>query len=259
MDRVLDSRDLIASTPQPVDTAVKFTFFVPNVDSFTHAMMRVSYQWFGFGQKPGPCDTLRIGEVEDYCVMIAESRDVCDTIDSIMIDVSNNSILVQWDSVDRSLGYLVRHKETSKDNWEEEMVKLDTFHMIDGLKACTDYDIQVRSVCERDTSDYKMLTIKTTGPDCTTPVHDIPALHELKMSPNPSTGVIHIEFELDEVLDYRIRIIDLSGRSLFESAEQYSLPGRHSHRIITSHMAAGTYFVNIESGKGIITRKLIKY
>jgi len=77
----------------------------------------------------------------------------------------------------------------------------------------------------------------------------IPELNAISIYPNPTTGELRIRnYEL-EIKD--IQVFDVMGRS-------YSPPLEWPGEVNISHLPAGTYFVQVTTEKGVVTKKVVK-
>ncbi|MFN4298182.1 MAG: fibronectin type III domain-containing protein [Thermaurantimonas sp.] len=79
--------------------------------------------------------------------------------------------------------------------------------------------------------------------------------HLLKLYPNPSDGRFELTFS-DDLSELPIRIIDLTGRTV-HTALINSANGIFRHSFDLRKLPAGTYFVQIESSAGTLSRRFI--
>ncbi|MCX8148144.1 fibronectin type III domain-containing protein [Thermaurantimonas aggregans] len=79
--------------------------------------------------------------------------------------------------------------------------------------------------------------------------------HLLKLYPNPSDGRFELTFS-DDLNELPVRIIDLTGRTM-HTARITSANGQFNHAFDLRRLPAGTYFVQIETTAGTLTRRII--
>ena len=91
--------------------------------------------------------------------------------------------MLEWDTVVNDITYLIRYKEADEgdDKWTDNMIpEEDTTFTIMGLKTCTDYQIQIISICQVDSSSSYEEIIMTTGTNCQVSVPQIAHLNSWK-------------------------------------------------------------------------------
>ena len=74
--------------------------------------------------------------------------------------------------------------------------------------------------------------------------------------PNPTAGILNIQFEKNSLEEGFVQIIDLRGRIV----QRRNLPsGQQNHELFLSYLPAGIYFIKItEKGMPVRTDKIIK-
>ena len=81
-------------------------------------------------------------------------------------------------------------------------------------------------------------------------------INNLTIYPNPSRDIFNITFQAEEIQDMKVRILNLiGGEILSEDLQQFI--GQYTKEIDLSNNAKGIYFLNIETDKGVINKKLI--
>ena len=77
---------------------------------------------------------------------------------------------------------------------------------------------------------------------------------DLGVSPNPSSGQVKLQFELEDEGDCEIRIMDANGQSVFNQ-NMTGFSGVYSNQIDLGSQPAGLYFISIsQGGKGKVLR-----
>lgn len=89
-------------------------------------------------------------------------------------------------------------------------------------------------------------------------VDDLPALSEMRISPNPFATELYLNTELlgtSELNgDYTITVFDNQGRQMYQNNVSWI----NEIRIHTSNWSSGLYFLLIRSSNGMLSRKLVK-
>ena len=81
-------------------------------------------------------------------------------------------------------------------------------------------------------------------------------VEQLKVFPNPTTGIIDINFTLPQEGRTAIRIFDATGRVVYEN-NLGNFQGTFSDRIDIANNAKGTYFLMLAQGKFMDTRRIL--
>lgn len=79
----------------------------------------------------------------------------------------------------------------------------------------------------------------------------------LQIFPNPSNGVVTIEFEAFDSDEVVIRLRDVSGKQVFAKADE-NVNGKVSYELDLTHLADGVYMIEVSSGSLKTNRRLIK-
>jgi hypothetical protein len=97
------------------------------------------------------------------------------------------------------------------------------------------------------------VTINVTS---TVSVEDFLLNNSLKVYPNPSADLFHVEVSLEGVKDLYIRIVSPTGQLVFEDHAGKSA-GQYKKTIDLGKEARGFYLLQVQTEKGLVTRKLI--
>ena len=239
--------------------AVSGMITIPITAAAGNTRMRVVMQ---FSNPSEACSLsgLAFGEMEDYCVEISPG-DVGECTVPTSLDTANvasNMATLQWDAVDAALTYLVRYKTTATDIWTVVTANNNNF-MLQGLQVCEEYEVQVRSSCADEGSDYSESFVFTT--DCSTSTtSELAMVSTFEVFPNPFFSTIWLEVELTDVTDQLLlKLYSAQGQQLYESRLETLFPGEHRFAIETENLAAGLYFLRLEQADGSgLSRRLVK-
>lgn len=80
---------------------------------------------------------------------------------------------------------------------------------------------------------------------------------QLNVSPNPTSGVVNVSFDLTESAPVRLEVRDLMGRLQLLGLDETRPAGTQQAQLNLGHLPAGMYLLEIESGTARMTRKLM--
>ena len=126
-----------------------------------------------------------------------------------------------------------------------------TSYLATGLEPDSSYLIVVRAICDTgDTSDVvaRIMTTNAENPGPGPQGIDVADGIGFGLYPNPASEVVFIECNAEAYID----IVDLNGRSVYRSMQTAT-----SHRIDTSVLPQGTYFVKVTTSDGTAVGKLL--
>lgn len=76
--------------------------------------------------------------------------------------------------------------------------------------------------------------------------------------PNPFVEFSIVQFYLDKASDVNIKVVDISGKTIYRSGFEKVSAGLHIHGIDLKNTAEGTYFLMVETDGYTATQKLVK-
>ena len=128
-----------------------------------------------------------------------------------------------------------------------------------GLTPGQTYRASVRTWCDANGGPYRSALWSTpifwTQPTSIR-LEGGSAINNLSIYPNPSRDIFNVSFTSNTKQDLRVRIINVIGEELInENLEQFI--GEYTKQINLSDNAKGIYFLEIETDKGIVHKKLI--
>lgn len=189
-------------------------FTVPSVTKFGETRMRVS---LAFGFSPGPCGEIGSGEVEDYCVTIKPGEIPCLVPEKFdTVEVGRYEASVSWDTAATSIGFIVRLRKAGTMDWIVEMPTLDNSYVFSDLDECTEYEVQLVTICQNKLSEAGVILFKT---DCATSISEPGGtIQRMTAFPNPFSDVPTLEILGNQASDAQLRIYDINGRVLADRA-----------------------------------------
>ena len=112
------------------------------------------------------------------------------------------------------------------------------------------YSLSITDVngCFSDTTFFEVTNIVSS-------IHNV-NINDLLVSPNPSKNIFNITFSSTTNSDIKIKIVNLIGKIVFiENLQQFN--GEYSNQINLQENSKGVYFLEIETERGAINKKLI--
>jgi len=78
----------------------------------------------------------------------------------------------------------------------------------------------------------------------------------LELYPNPASSFINVNLEMDEMLDIKLEMTDISGR-IFNSIDLGNRNNINNYKIDVTGMPKGLYFLRVNAGASSIVEKVI--
>lgn len=209
--------------------------------------------------KPTPCGFFNFGEVEDYDIkFLPKSFDCPDVLELESAMISEDGAKIFYQKIIPKLFYMIRYREASAQKWDTLPTR-DSMVALSGLKKCTDYIVESKTLCDSDTSKFRtMLKFKTLG--CSVPFKDQLVFNNALLYPNPFNNQFNVRFNIaDPLKRVKLIVVTVNGSLISEQNLGSLNTGQHEIRInAIPQMKTGIYFVILQSEKGSMSRKLVK-
>ncbi len=114
---------------------------------------------------------------------------------------------------------------------------------ITGLKTCTEYDFEIKTVCEKGESDTTILTLKTEGCD-------------VQLLPNPFNNVLTIDNRQTPSAISHIEVFALDGRLVF--TKKVNIGNEVVDFEDLAFLSAGFYLIKMRIGATDVVKKIVK-
>ncbi|NJN33830.1 MAG: S8 family serine peptidase [Saprospiraceae bacterium] len=114
---------------------------------------------------------------------------------------------------------------------------------IQGLKTCTEYDFEIKTVCEKGESDTTLITLKTEGCD-------------VQLIPNPFSNILTIDNLQTSNNISRIEVFTIDGRLVF--AKNVNIGNEIVDFDELASLRAGFYLVKMRIGATNVVKKIVK-
>lgn len=226
------------------DGPVSNTFTVPGV-ALGETRLRVA---LSLGLQNSACGSFFYGEVEDYCVRLS-SREIPCLIPSWFdtVAVSATTASVAWDSVATSIGYILRFRELGAMGWAMEMPVLGNSFVFPGLQECTEYEVQLITICQNKLSDAGTLIFSTACPSGLDPVSPYRAA---RIYPNPAAEAPVLQLESSGPGTMTLEIWD--ARGIMSAQERYPVATGSNQWVLhqVSSLPSGLYLIRLVSDQG---------
>ena len=82
------------------------------------------------------------------------------------------------------------------------------------------------------------------------------AIDNLAVYPNPSRDIFNISFTSEDIQDLKVKVLNVIGEELI-SEDMQQFIGEYTKQIDLTNNAKGIYFLEVETGNGVINKKLI--
>ncbi len=255
-DGIFQDEELILDSGMPTQLAVTDTFIVPIGAEL--GITKVRFSLFDDAPELGPCDDLEYGFVRDFCIEIANP--LCASVETIdTSEMTTSSATIKWTSnPDFTIGYTYRYRELGTTEWSEEVATIFTTARLFSLKECTEYEFQVRNICQFDVSEYETdLIFKTECPTSTMEI--VNNKLNLHIYPNPFYDNFNVEFESSGLKNIRVQLFNING-NLIQKVELGALTeGTTNYKFGNLFVPSGVYILTVADDHRIIaTKKLIK-
>ena len=94
--------------------------------------------------------------------------------------------------------------------------------------------------------------------DSQTGIEDYLALGSFALFPNPVENQMKVEFELIEVAEAKLTVLDILGNRLVEKHLDKRIPGSYDELISVGHLPSGIYLLQLSLGDATQTRKFVR-
>ncbi|NBB88677.1 MAG: S8 family serine peptidase [Bacteroidetes bacterium] len=204
-----------------------------------------------------PCTAIPLeATYEDFCVDLIVNDPLCPTIDSlVVVEKESNTIKlsVQPELRPRDEGVNIRYRKEGEEDWTQETKNGETFRLEELEGNCTTYEVEIRRLCDFDTSAYTQFTVETFCPT-SAPSPDISGL---TIFPNPFDRYIIIDKNSEAIGMFSLRLYNQQGQIV---DEQKSISSSSSYRFeVNPNLPPGLYYIQIWTKDGTAQRKLIRF
>ena len=109
--------------------------------------------------------------------------------------------------------------------------------------------------------DYFDWTIDYDGLNCsdsclTSSISELNTITDLRIFPNPTNKLFHVEMTLSESIDLQMQVMDIHGRIVHKESMN-NLGGKVSKSIDLSDEPSGTYLLRFINGEQVKNKKIV--
>ncbi|MDW8157344.1 MAG: fibronectin type III domain-containing protein, partial [Bacteroidia bacterium] len=192
-----------------------------------------------------------------FQTLIPNSIDCPGPIQIVVSNITSTSVLLNWQGLLAATGYMLRYRAQGGD-WVN--INVTPPYLLRNLAPATTYELQVRTLCNANYSNWSLLQAFTTPlariGDQTPKVESL-ILENLQLYPNPSNGDFYLTFRAREAGNLVIAVMDLSGKVVYEDLS-FVDEGWQSKNYVCKHLAGGIYFIRLLfNGKSVLSQRLL--
>jgi len=174
--------------------------------------------------------------------------DPCDAPTGLTVsNITTNSATATWTAGGSETAWNIQYKLQSASQWQEANVQTTSYN-IEGLTASSTYEVRVKAICSADNQSDFVSTTFTTGVG----IDNITLANSINLMPNPADN--YIDLSINSNVEVKEAVVFNAFGQMIQKVE---LNDNHA-RIDLSDMAAGMYFVRVNSDNVSATKKFIK-
>lgn len=195
------------------------------------------------------------GDYEDYCITLLQRNcPRAPQLDTVFVGFTSAEF--EWEKAPAIIGFTHRFKKSSDTEWMEEVVDTATSVSFTGLAMCEFYDFEIRTICEFDTTQFQRLTIQTK---CATSTREINSDElSVEMYPNPVNDFLLINALSPDSKSITLTLYSITGSIVMQKLENLTSGQTDIQWHGLSKLTPGMYILNIQTEKGILSRKIVK-
>ena len=183
------------------------------------------------------------------------TKKYCPKPTNLMSTPAVSSATVSWDDMGAD-SYKVRFREVGAPNWRYRNTALTT-SQLSVLNANTQYEWQVRAICNSGGSKAYTALENFSTPSARFASSD--EISQFDLYPNPTTGSVKVQFDLNSEASVSIQLRDMSGR-LVERQSASGSQGFNQLEMELSDLPMGVYVLQLFTGDrhSIVTERIVK-
>jgi hypothetical protein len=164
------------------------------------------------------------------------------------LSVTDNSVTVVWTNHAESDEWQLRYRSGNND-WEV-LNMTTTYYQLSGLAPNTTYELQVRSICDNETTSEWSTSLFVTTVGIENYLQS-----QITLMPNPAKEYLNVKCTMNNVPleGAEIELLDMYGKLL-----QTIAISSENTQINVSGLASGVYFVRVNTKEGQVTKRFVK-
>ena len=176
------------------------------------------------------------------------------------LNITTTTADLVWDAIPAAWGYKLVYIDTSA-AWITRTV--DTINTnidaIASLDPGTTYKWRVRALCDstvQNNSAWRGWQFFTTLSSNRITAGDVDLGENLNVYPNPTDGMININFVSEELDNFEITVIDAFG-NLVSKEEKQNFVGEYTKQVDLSAYSRGIYLVQIKTQDSFVSKRIV--
>ncbi len=208
-------------------------------------------------QRLQPCTAAPLeAYYEDYCVNVIVNDPSCPTVDSVeVLEAEGNILRLAYfpELMPTEEGINVRFRKEGEEEWRENTHNGNTFLMEELEVPCVTYELEIRRICDFDTSDYVSFEVESFCPTSTVVAKD----QQIEVYPNPFQNQLYAQGDERFSEKVSIRMYNQGGQLVLERKDFLWQQGQglipRGERLPT-----GSYILQVIHPEGVYQKQLIK-
>ncbi len=254
-----DATELAVDPGMSTNMPLMDTIHIPLNASFGSTRMRVSMKWTGTASgdlPPEACEeNFDYGEVEDYCVTIFPNDCSIPPMDITTTDIDTTEALLSWLGSPMADAYVLNYKDKLSSIWQEVIVDQNPY-LLTGLTTCTDYEVEMQTICGMDTSIVS--TPFEFRTDCVSTTFEFAGELNVVVSPNPFIDHLQLEMKSEVFSEVAIHLYDVRGKLIFkEITPKGAIFQKHAIELPNT-IGKGMYLLQLQMADQVEIIKVVK-
>lgn len=165
---------------------------------------------------------------------------------------------LEWLSAGEVLSHEVKYRPMgSTEDWDIEVLQGNEVTLY-GLEVCTDYEVEIRTICSfsiSTTTDYSFTT------ECVNSTENIiDGIAELQVYPNPSSEILNIDIVLDNNASIFTEILNIAGQPVYRYGYDNLPSGKNTIRLDEElkNLPAGVYFLKVSNNGESVVKRIVR-
>lgn len=181
----------------------------------------------------------------------------CGTPFEMGAEPTMTSANIGWLSAGDVLSHEIKYRPAgSAADWEVEVTQGNGL-TIYGLDVCTEYEVELRTICSFSISEIAHFNFTTA---CVNSTQVIDGIAELQVYPNPSSEDLFIDLVLEESSDLFVEVLSLSGQHVYRQVYDRMPFGKNTIRLQDEvrDLPSGVYFLRISNNGESIVKRVVR-
>ncbi|MEO5893744.1 MAG: T9SS type A sorting domain-containing protein [Ferruginibacter sp.] len=181
-------------------------------------------------------------------------------------NIRAKEVLLKWEKVSGAVRYIINYRIANTIEWTA-VEAVNNEKELHGLKAGTEYEWRVRTVCGRKNvllSDWSASqSFITLNPGLQTLQRTVitnkitPAGSIFEVYPNPVAQSATISFSFDKTVTAVLTLLDINGQQVKTIANRNFSAGINKIKFNRESLSAGIYFLQVKMNENVITKKIV--